>query len=182
MRLMLGIMLFTTAVIASADNVMPETGEYVGLGQDYNLGHDRDDKHAGTDHGHSDKHDDRHASAGHDQSDNHGDEPDNTDHSHSAKHNDETVNTHRGHAHDQDMWIMRPELVETTIIVTDTQDLLLGSSTFSWAGDKWMGSHDASSHIEVTLQVFPTMNLFELLVFEDGSPVSGTRYYMVKTI
>jgi len=177
-RLMLGIMVLATTVIASADNVMPETGEYVGLGQDYNLGHDRDDKHAGKDHGHSDKHDEKHASAGRD---NHGDEPDNTDHSHGAKHNDETVNTHSGHAHDQDMWIMRPELIETTITVTDTHDLLIAGSAFSWAGDKWMRRHEASSHVEVTLQAFPTMNLFELLDLEDDSPVSGTRYYMVKT-
>ena len=76
---------------------------------------------------------------------------------------------------------MRPELIETTITVTDTHDLLIAGSAFSWSGDKWMRRHDASSHVEVTLQAFPTMNLFELLVFEDDSPVSGTRYYMVKT-
>jgi len=164
-RLIVGIMLFATAVIASADDVIPKTGEYAGVGQDYNLGHDRDDKHNSTGHGHSDKHDD---------------EPDSKDHNHSDKHKDKPVNS--GHAHDEDMWIMRPELAETTITVTDSGDLLIAgrSPALSWAGDKWVG-HDDSSHVEVTFQVFPTMNLFELLVFEDDSPVSGTRYYMVKT-
>jgi len=125
-------MLFATAAIASAEDVMPETGEYVGLGQNYNLGHDRGDKQAGTDHSHSDKHNDKQANTDHSHSDKHNDKQASTNHDHSDKHNDETVNKHSGHAHDQDMWIMRPELAETTITVTDTQDLLIGGSALSW--------------------------------------------------
>ena len=199
MRLLTGIMLFATALIASADNVIPESGEYTGLGQDYNLGHDRDDKHGSTEHGHSDNHDDKPDSTEHGHSDNHGDEPDGTEYSHTDTYDDEPDTTERGHsddhgdepvktnsghhAHDEDMWIMRPELAEATITVTDSGELLIagGSPALSWEGDKWVGKHHESSHVEVTLQAFPTMNLFELLVFEDDAAVSGTRYYMVKT-
>ena len=50
-----------------------------------------------------------------------------------------------------------------------------------WEDDRWVERQDASSHVEVSYNIFPTMILFELLVFENDSAVSGARYYMVKT-